>query len=53
MKLRGSGTKSKKYILNNPLYDTNKDFQFFLMSASSSWEIWTLALVKTKVHGRC
>jgi len=48
-----SGTKRKKYILNNPLYDTNKYFHFFLMSDSSSWEIWTLALVKTKGCGRC
>lgn len=31
-----NGTKSKKYILSNPLYVINKDFQFFLMSASSS-----------------
>lgn len=42
-----SGTKSKKYIFSNPLYAVNTDFWFFLMPTSSSWEIWTLALVKT------
>lgn len=34
--MKRNGTKSKKYILSNPLYAINKDFQFFLMSASSS-----------------